>query len=255
MQIDKLKDFVALLARESAEAILPYFGQIGLAVETKSDASPVTLADRGAELVMRALIERHFPEHGILGEEYGTVRADAEYVWVLDPVDGTKSFVAGTPQFGTLIALMHRGKPILGAINSPVSGQLLMGDNSTTTLNGKPVHVRSTTQLADAVLLTTDLSGPQRHQNGAAWSNLVGKVKKLYTWGDCHGYHLLATGGADIMADPAMNPWDIMALIPVIRGAGGTITDWQGNDPVTGHSIVASVPALHAEVIKLLNGF
>lgn len=249
----KLQDFMVLLARESGEIILRYFSDPALAVETKSDASPVTLADREAEAAMRRLIAKHFPAHGICGEEFGNERPEAEWVWVLDPIDGTKSFIAGTPQFGTLIALLHNGQPVLGAIHQPATGQLLTGDNRSAQMNGRPVGVRPCHRLEDAVLLTTDLRAPARHQNPNGWRALTECVAKLYTWGDCHAYFLLATGGADIACDPIMNPWDLLALIPVVRGAGGTITDWQGGDAVQGRSIVASSPSIHAATIACLN--
>lgn len=253
MSWDKEKDFIRWLAEESAEIICRYFLDHSYTVQNKADQTPVTQADREAEALLRRMIGHYFPEHGILGEEYGPERADAPFVWVLDPIDGTKSFIAGTPQFGTLIALLHNGQPILGAIHHPITRQLLLGDHHTTTLNGRPVRLRPCPQLHQAVLLTTDLQRPLEQQNRAGWQSLVEQVGKLYTWGDCHAYQLLACGGADIACDPIMNPWDLLALIPVVRGAGGIITDWQGGDPVRGHSILASGPEQHARILKILN--
>ena len=252
MDLTPLKEFALHLARESARVILPHFGNPSLEVEQKSDNTPVTVADRDAEIVMRNLIRQAHPDHGIFGEEFGLENEEAPLRWVLDPIDGTKSFVAGTPQFGTLIALMEGSQPLLGVIASPVTGQVLLGDNEQTTLNGQPVRVRDCANLAEATLLTTDLANPSRYQSPTGWRRLCDAVAKLYTWGDCHGYHLVATGGAEIMCDPIMSPWDQYALIPVIRGAGGTITDWHGGDPVSGNSIVAASPALHAQVIQFL---
>ena len=250
---DEFLPFLHELAEKSGDLIRPAFANPGLAVETKSDSTPVTAADRGAEQLMRALINKRFPSHGVIGEEFGSENADAEYVWVLDPIDGTKSFIAGVPLWGTLIALLRRGQPVLGAIHQPVLRQLVIGDGQTTTLNGQPVRCRSTARIEDATLLTTDLGSPGRHQNGPAFDRLAARAKLVRTWGDCYGYLLVATGRADIMCDPIMNPWDIAALIPVIRGAGGMITDWQGRDPVKAASIVAAgTPALHAQVITAL---
>lgn len=246
------------LAAASAEVILPFFGRLDLNVELKSDASPVTQADRGAEKVMRDRIEQRFPTHGIIGEEYGNVREDAEYVWVLDPIDGTRSFITAVPLFVTLIGLMHRGKPILGAINQPVLRQLMIGDGTTTTLNGNPVRVRPINDISKATLLTTDPGFPARYQNGAGFESLAGRSELYRTFGDGYGYLLVAAGWADIMVDPIMNPWDLLPLIPCIEGAGGRITNWQGG-PVLGNgangslSAVACAPSLHDAVIRTLN--
>jgi myo-inositol-1(or 4)-monophosphatase len=194
-----------------------------------------------------------FPDHGILGEEFGEHNPDAEYKWILDPIDGTKSFICGTVTFGTLIALVKNGQPVLGAINQPILGEFLIGDNITCTLNGFDTKVRNCEKLSDAVLLTTDHLNIKKYQDINKFNSLLDKVKLYRNWGDCYGYYLVATGYADIMIDPVMNIWDFMALIPVIKGAGGVITDYKGGDPVKGKSIIASVPGLHNEVIKILN--
>ncbi|MBI5381206.1 MAG: histidinol-phosphatase [Opitutae bacterium] len=254
MDLTPYRTFLAELATASGDFIRPFFANPTLVVETKSDASPVTLADRGAEELMRKMIRARFPAHGILGEEFEPERLDAEWVWVLDPIDGTKAFATACPLFGTLIALQHRGQPVLGAIHQPILGQLLIGDNHTTTLNGRPVRCRPTRRIEDATFLTSDWLNPAKYQNGAAFAALANRAKLVRTWGDCYGYLLLATGWADVMSDPIMNPWDIAALIPVIRGAGGAITDWQGKDPVGAASTVASATSeLHAAVIAALN--
>ena len=253
MNLEVFRDFMFELAEKSGDFIRPYFASPDLAIETKSDQTPVTAADRGAEELMRRLIRDRFPGHGILGEEYGPENTGAEFVWVLDPIDGTRAFAAATPLFGTLIALMHHGQPVLGVIHQPVLRQFVIGDGHRTALNGRPVHVRPAARLEAATLLCSDLFTPAEYQNGVAFAALGRRVKQLRTWGDCYGYLLLATGWADIMCDPIMNPWDIAALIPVIRGAGGVITDWQGRDPVNATSIIAAVPALHAEVVAALN--
>jgi myo-inositol-1(or 4)-monophosphatase len=247
------RDFLLELAAASGDFIRPFFASPDLVVETKSDETPVTLADRGAEDLMRKMIRHRFPGHGILGEELGAENTGAEFVWVLDPIDGTRAFAAATPLFGTLIALLHQGRPVLGAIHQPILHQLVVGDGTRTTLNGRTVRVRATPALADATLLCSDVLSPAQHQDGEAFAALSRRVKQLRTWGDCFGYLLVATGWADIMCDPVMNPWDIAALIPVIRGAGGVITDWQGRDPVDATSIVAAIPGLHAQVIAALN--
>lgn len=248
------RQFLVELAELSGEFIRPLFAQPGLAVETKSDQSPVTAADRGAEELMRARIAKKFPAHGIIGEEFGTERGDAEFVWVLDPIDGTKSFITGVPLWGTLIALLHRGEPVLGCIHQPVLRQLIIGDGTTTTLNGRPVRCRATTRIEDATLLYSDPLTPATYQHGPAFESLARRAKLVRTWGDCYGYFLVASGQADVMADPIMNPWDIAALVPVIRGAGGVITSWRGGAAYPAESTVAAAtPTLHAAVLAALN--
>ncbi len=244
--------FIHELAQASAE-IIRHFYLSGFTIETKSDATPVTIADRRAEEIMRDLIVRRYPQHGIFGEEFGAYQPTARYQWVLDPIDGTKAFVSNCYLFGTLIALLKDGRPVLGAINNPLVGHLLIGTGRETYLNENLVRVRPCHSIAEATLLVSSHWGVEQHQNFAAFESLARCVKLYRTWGDCLGYLLLATGGADVMADPIMNPWDIMALIPVIEGAGGRITDWQGNDPVQGNSIIATAGILHDEVIALLN--
>jgi histidinol phosphatase-like enzyme (inositol monophosphatase family) len=245
--------FLLELANASGDFIRPLFASHDVAIEIKADQTPVTAADRGAEELMRAMIAKRFPNHGVLGEEFGSDRADAEFVWVLDPIDGTKSFATACPLFGTLIALLHRGQPVLGCIHQPILRQLVVGDGSTTTLNGKPVRLREPANLASATLLVTDTLDVPQHQDPEGWEDLCNRVRMVRTWGDCYGYLLVATGWADIMCDPIMNPWDIAALVPVIRGAGGVITDWQGREPMGAESILAAHPKLHAEVLRTLN--
>lgn len=253
MDLTPYRTFLSELARASGEFIRPHFGDTALAVERKADATPVTVADRGAEELMRGLIARRFPTHGIIGEEHGAVREEAEFVWMLDPIDGTKSFITGVPLWGTLIALLHRGQPVLGCIHQPILGQLMIGDGQVTTLNGRPVRARRTTRIEDATLLTSDPFNPAKHQDGAKFDALARRARLVRTWGDCYGYLLVAAGHADIMTDPIMNPWDIAALVPVLRGAGGVITDWQGGSPYPAESTLAcATPELHGAVLAAL---
>jgi myo-inositol-1(or 4)-monophosphatase len=243
------------LASASGELIRPLFGNPNVAVEVKADQSPVTLADRGAEELMRDLIHRRFPTHGFIGEEFGSERTDADFVWVLDPIDGTKSFITGVPLFATLIALLHEGQPVLGAIHQPILKQLVIGDGRTTTLNERPIRCRATTRIDESTLLTSDPLNPSKYQDGARYEALTRRARLVRTWGDAYGYLLVASGWADIAMDPIMNPWDIAALIPVIRGAGGVISDWQGNEPYPAESTVAAAtPELHQQTIAALNG-
>lgn len=253
MELAAERAFLVELARASGDLIRPLFGRSEVVVELKGDLTPVTAADRGAEELMCRMIRARFPGHGILGEEFGPERTDAEWVWVLDPVDGTKAFVTGVPLFGTLIALLHRGQPVLGCIHQPVLGQLMVGDGARTTLNGQPVRCRPTRVLADATLLCSDWVSPSVHQDGPAFDRLSRRVNLARTWGDCYGYMLLAAGWADVVVDPIMNPWDIAALVPVIRGAGGVISDWRGGPayPATA-TVAAGTPELHAAALEAL---
>ena len=251
-EMKELKKFCGRLAEESGKIIRNYW-RTGITVDTKSDSSPVTIADKKSEEVMRELIMKEFPDHGILGEEFGEYKPDAGYQWVLDPIDGTKSFICGTVTFGTLIALMKDKEPILGVINQPILNDFLLGDNYSTILNGKPVHVRNCEKVSDAVLLNTDILDIEEYQNKKGFDSLMHQVKLFRMWGDCYGYSLVATGYADIMLDPIMNSWDLLALIPIIKGAGGTITDYHGNDPLKGNSIVATGGSIHQTVIEIIN--
>jgi myo-inositol-1(or 4)-monophosphatase len=252
MDLVELTPFLKILAKESSAIIKKYF-RADIKIENKADLSPVTIADKLTEEKMRELILKQFPTHGIIGEEFGNHNPDAEYVWVLDPIDGTKSFISGALSFGTLIALMKNGNPIIGVINHPILNEFLIGDNKSAYLNDKQVKIRNCKLLSEATLLTTDHLNLGQYQNKNGFEKLIPQVKLYRNWGDCYGYYLLASGFADIMIDPIMSVWDSMALIPIINGAGGLITDYQGNDAIKGSSIVAANPAIHNEVIRILN--
>ena len=252
MKAAEIRSFITELAQTAGEIIRPLYFQPGLAVEHKADQSPVTAADRGAEQAMRCLINKRFPKHGIIAEEFGNENEAAEWVWVLDPIDGTISFTTGCPLFGTLIGLLHNGRPVAGCIYQPVLEQLCIGDDSGTTCNGRTVRVRETPSLDKATVLTTDFAGIEKYQNFAAFEKLRRSARIVRTWGDCYGYLLLASGMADAMLDARMNPWDLLPLIPVVQGAGGVITAWDGGDAVKADSCVAASPRLHGEVLRLL---
>jgi histidinol phosphatase-like enzyme (inositol monophosphatase family) len=253
MKTEEFSRFISSLAEKSGEVIKPYFAKADVAVDIKEDQTPVTRADREAEAVMRDLIRKTYPYHGILGEEFGSENTSAEFVWVLDPIDGTVSFATGCPLFGTLIGLLHAGKPILGAIHQPLLNQICIGDNTDTTLNGRAVRLRETRRLSDAILLTTDIGNIGRYQKKEGFDRLLGQTRLFRTWGDCYGYLLVASGGADIMLDPIMNPWDILPLVPIIQGAKGVITTWSGTDASAGNSCVAANRHLHSTVLEVLN--
>jgi len=253
VNLEPHRAFMIELAERSGDFIRPFFGRADVKVELKADLSPVTAADRGAEDLMRGLIRKKFPGHGIVGEESGAERPDAEFVWVLDPIDGTQSFTAAVPLFGTLIGLIHQGQPVLGCIHQPILKQLIVGDNRSASLNGKPASVRQARRLEDATLLTSDPVAVATRPECRGFRSLMEKAGLSRTWGDCYGYMLVATGWADVMYDPLMNLWDIAALVPVIRGAGGVITDASGGPAYPATSTVAAAGAdLHKRVVDAL---
>lgn len=253
MKTKEFTDLIRSLAEKSGEVIKPYFAKANIPVEIKEDRTLVTQADREAEAVMRELIRKAYPHHGILGEEFGPENTSAEFVWTLDPIDGTISFARGCPLFGTLIGLLHAGKPLLGAIHQPLLHQLCIGNNTETAVNGRAVQLRATHQLSEAMLLTTDMASIAQYQKKEGFEKLLRQTRLFRTWGDCYGYLLVATGGADIMVDPIMNPWDIIPLIPIIQGAKGVITTWSGTEASRGNSCVAANKQLHPQVLEVLN--
>jgi myo-inositol-1(or 4)-monophosphatase len=249
---NEFKKFSKHLAEISGKVIKKYF-RTRSSVYQKEDNSPVTIADKKAEEVMREAIMKSFPEHGIIGEEFGEQQSNSNYQWVLDPIDGTKSFICGTVNFGTLIALLKNGEPILGVFNQPILNEFLVGDNLNAKLNDTAVQMRDCQKLADAVLLTTDFLNVEKYQDIVKFNKLIRKVNCFRGWGDCYGYYLLATGFADIMIDPIMSIWDTAAIVPIIRGAGGMITDYHGKDPLKGNSIIAASSIIHSQVLTELS--
>lgn len=218
----------------------------------KTDNSPVTIADKEIETYLINRITQKYPEHSIVGEETGIIEHQSDYQWVLDPIDGTQSFIHHVPLFSTLIALLKDGIPLYGCIYLPLMDEILMGDGNIALLNGAPVKMRNREKIDELTILTSNILSIGKYHNGHAFSNLIGQCRCFRTWGDGFGYYLLATGRADVMVDPHMKIWDIMALIPVIRGAGGTITDYYGNNPAEGTSIIAASPAIHPFIIEAL---
>jgi inositol-phosphate phosphatase / L-galactose 1-phosphate phosphatase / histidinol-phosphatase len=224
------------LAEAAGAAIRPYFrGQFGL--ESKGDATPVTLADRAAEAAIRTVLESERPDDGIIGEEYGTVRESAARQWVIDPIDGTTSFVAGRPIFGTLIALMEDGWPVLGLIDQPILKERWVGAvGQPTTFNGAAIKSRACPDLAQAILATTSPNCFSAHE-GEHFMALAAKTahRRLIWGGDCYNYGLLASGHIDIVVEAGLKIHDFAALIPVVEGAGGMMCDWAG-EPLSAES-------------------
>jgi myo-inositol-1(or 4)-monophosphatase len=248
----------------TASAVIHRYFLGGTTVITKPDATPVTLADRGAEEAMRALIDTRYPAHGVLGEEFGVKEAapgSPRYRWVLDPVDGTRAFISNCFLFGTLIAFERDDgtgfRPVLGAIAHPAAGLALVGHATSCRLysvdgSERAVQARSCARLADATVLATTHWSTGEQSGGPAVENVIRQAKLYRTWGDCFGYFAIATGGADVMLDPTLSYWDVAAVVPVIEGAGGRVSSWDGGNPLERLSLIASNGAVHDEVIRLL---
>ena len=224
-----LIDAAAAAADSAAAAIRPYYRQ-GVGADLKGDASPVTIADRTAEQAMRAVLSARFPDHGILGEEYGLDRPAARLRWVLDPIDGTRAFITGRPTFGTLVALLDGDTPILGVIDQPITGERWMG------AAGQPTRFRGAYGVAGCrpcpALDQAELSctAPEIFDpaQSRAFARLSAAARRTSWGGDCYAYGLLALGGIDVIAEAGLKVWDWAALVPVIEGAGGRATDWRG---------------------------
>ncbi|MCU4178149.1 histidinol-phosphatase [Bosea sp. BH3] len=252
--------FVAELASQSGQAILPFF-RAHHATEDKSQGGvfdPVTEADRAGETVMRHLIKRQFPAHGVLGEEFGNENIEAEYVWVLDPIDGTRAFISGIPVWGTLIGLTRKGVPVYGMMHQPFSGERYSGDGRQARYEGpggpRRLRTRPVTSLASATLMTTSpalFAGEEADAFGRVESQV-----RLSRYGcDCYAYCMLAAGHVDLVIESGLKPYDIVALIPIIEGAGGVVTSWDGGSAAGGGRVVAAgSKALHEAALSLLAG-
>jgi myo-inositol-1(or 4)-monophosphatase len=250
--------FIGRLATASGETILPFF-RTSLSIDNKSasDFDPVTEADRAAEAVMRRLIKANFPQHGIVGEEFGNEHEDADYVWVLDPIDGTKSFIAGFPIWGTLIALLHKGTPVFGMMHQPYIGERFLGDNGSANYSGpsgeRKLTVRRCTSLKEATAYTTS---PllMKEDDRARFQRIEAAAKLTRYGGDCYSYCMLAAGHLDLVVETELKAYDIAALIPIVTGAGGIVTTWDGKPAQKGGRIIAAGdPRVHEAAMKLLN--
>jgi histidinol phosphatase-like enzyme (inositol monophosphatase family) len=254
---EALPAFLDRLASAASDSIMPYF-RAGVAVENKRSVGfdPVTAADREAEGAMRRLIEAAYPDHGVIGEEYGADRPDAEFVWVLDPIDGTRSFIAGLPLWGVLIGLLHAGKPVAGMMAQPFTGERFGGDGARAWYAGpggaRTLRSRPCTRLSDALLLTTTpllFKGTDL----AAYSRVESSVRLARYGTDCYGYCMVAMGNADIVVETGLQIYDIVALIPIIEGAGGAVTDWRGESAARGGQVLATGDRrVHEEALAAL---
>jgi len=252
----KILAFAEQLADAAGAIIKPYF-RTKIAIDQKADDSPVTIADREAEQAMRALIEQTFPDHGIEGEEFGAVRLDADYVWHLDPIDGTKSFITGRPLFGTLVSVALHGRPVVGVIDHCILQERWIGaPGMTSRWNGDEIAVRPCVSLEEAVLYVTSPKMFKQPGEAEAFARVEDASALPMYGGDCYAYGQLAMGFADIIVEADLDTHDYLALIPVIEGAGGIITDWAGRTLTPnsdGQVIAAGDRRVHAEALALLS--
>lgn len=253
-----LLPFLDQLADAATKAIMPHFRSLD-SVDNK-DASgfdPVTIADRAAELAIRALIGEHYPEHGIMGEEFGSERLDAEKIWVLDPIDGTRAFISGLPVWGTLIGLTSGGTPSIGMMAQPFTGERYSGDGRSARYSGpggaRDLATRRCASLTDATLFTTTpaiIKGADRE----AYDRVERSVRLVRYGCDCYAYCMVAAGHVDAVIETGLHAYDIVALIPVIEGAGGRVTNWEGGSAAKGGRVVASGDKrLHDTILEMLN--
>jgi histidinol phosphatase-like enzyme (inositol monophosphatase family) len=249
------------LADSSRSVILPQFRR-PMAVANKAGAAafdPVTKADQGAERTITRLIRKRVPEHGIVGEEYGKHREDAAYQWVIDPIDGTRSFITGTPMWGTLIGLLNEGDPVLGLMDQPFTGERFWSERTaayTRIGDGKPrrLRTRACPRVADALIMTTSPDLFERGAEADGFARIKRETRMTRYGGDCYAYCLLAHGLVDLVIEAGLKSYDVVALIPIVERAGGRMTTWDGRPATSGGRIVASGdPALHDKVLKLLN--
>ena len=252
-RLQELLDFAVEAAREAGGITLEYF-QTALTPERKPDRTLVTAADRQAEERLRALIRQAYPDHGILGEEFGEERSRSGWTWIIDPLDGTASFVHGVPLFGVLLGLEMDGEVVLGVANFPSLGELVSaGRGMGCSWNGRRAAVSSVDDLKEALLLYTDGASFEPHGREAAFRRLVAATRMHRSWGDCYGHILVATGRAEVMLDPIMNVWDCAALLPILQEAGGTFTDWEGRPTIRGGNAISTNQRLFDQVMRIVS--
>jgi histidinol phosphatase-like enzyme (inositol monophosphatase family) len=241
-------------AVEAGELTLRAFGGL-VDHESKGDGSPVTIADREAEALLRRRIEGRWPDHGILGEEFGSTREDAEVRWILDPIDGTRSFMRGVPLYGVLIGIEIAGDPVVGVTHFPALGETVAaGRGLGCRWNGEPCRVSTVTELDRSLILTTDVERILSRPQGPGWRRLQQEASFSRSWGDCYGHALVATGRAEVMVDPVLSPWDAGPFMTILTEAGGRFTDLDGHATLHGGSGVSTNGLLHDRVLERLRG-
>jgi len=250
VELEELLDFALALARGAGEISLKYFKK-SLQPERKGDGSPVTIADREAERFMRARVEERFPHDAILGEEEAAREGLSGRQWIIDPIDGTYSFVHGVPLYGVLVGLEIDDEVVLGVVNLPALGEIVYAACGMGCFwNDVRARVSQVDKLEDALLLSTDFGTSERYGFGVAVEILQRRADARRTWGDCYGHVLVATGRAEVMLDPVMNDWDCAPLLPIMEEAGGTFTDWKGRRTIRGGNAISTNGALFDEVLK-----
>ncbi len=255
---DAFLDFATSLPALSRPIVLRHF-RTPLEVDDKADSSPVTRADRDAEAALRQAIAHTFPEHGVLGEEYGADRADADHVWVIDPIDGTRAYVSGIPLFGTLVALCRHGVPVLGLVDLPALHETWLGAvGHPTRLNGRPVRTRHCPDLGQAVMCATTPEMFEAPDTRAAFERVRGRLKYFRFGTECCGYALVSAGWADFCCESLLQPYDYLAHVPLVAGAGGVMTGWDGAPLTLGcgadRVLASGDPEHHHAVLALLSG-
>jgi histidinol phosphatase-like enzyme (inositol monophosphatase family) len=247
-------DFAVDAAWQTGRLTLGYF-QAGVTAERKADNSPVTIADKQAEQKLRELIGRHFPEHGILGEEFGHQKGSSNLTWIIDPIDGTKSFVHGVPLYGVLLALADESGPLVGVSYFPALDEMLYAARGEGCYwNGRRTQVSNVNDLKDAVMLSSEVQMFIKDKRTAAWAELAQTTYIQRTWGDAYGYFLVATGRAEIMIDVAMNAWDCGPFGVILPEAGGTFTDLSGVSTIYGGNALGTNGHVFPEVMRIING-
>jgi histidinol-phosphatase len=251
-ELRELLDFGVGLARGAGEITLRYFRK-KFDTRRKANKTFVTEADLEAEAFLRREIAARYPEDAILGEEEGAREGTSGRRWIVDPIDGTYSFVHGVPFYGVLVGVELEGEPSVGVIHMPALGETAYAARGLGCfLNGEPARVRETRTLEESLVLSTDFGSCERYGFGRAADELQRRAGQRRTWGDCYGYLLVATGRADVMLDPSMNVWDCAALLPVVEEAGGTFTDWQGQRTIHGGNAIATNSLLFEEVMAIV---
>ena len=250
--------FALRSSADAGQVILRYYQSQDLGVQSKADDSPVTEADRGAELLIREQLAQHFPDDGILGEEFDDVPSSSGYRWILDPIDGTKPFIHGVPLFGTLIGVEFEGRMVAGVCRLPALNEVMYAEHGAGawwqvgSQSPRRVSVSDVRTLSESRLMITEPTHTVRCGRQSVFDDLMKRVRLARGWGDCYGHMLVATGRAEVAVDPEMSAWDIAALIPILREAGGSCTDWKFQENVFGGDGVSCVPGILDEVRELL---
>jgi myo-inositol-1(or 4)-monophosphatase len=245
-------DFALDAAWRAGRLALGHY-QTGVAVQRKADDTPVTLADRGAEELLRRLIGERFPGHSVVGEEHGVTERDSDHRWIIDPIDGTQSFIRGVPLWGVLLGLEIAGEMVVGVVNLPALDELIGAAlGAGCRWNGRAARASSVGRLGDGLLCYTDVSSLERHPSGC-WPRLRAATKLQRGWSDCYGYVLVATGRAEAMVDAIVSPWDVAPLPPILRECGGRFSDWDGRMVIDGGNAVASNAHVHEQLLDVLN--